>query len=463
MSELPSRASGSNSEAPAARPIRVVDLELSQPLPSLPALDAATGRSYERAQVLVRLHRQPLGMLDLDLGEEGLSAADLADRVWLALHGEINDHLREDGLATIHYLDSAGLPTPGGPPCETARKLFLASAPFASVILCTRNRVDHLATSLPVLLTLEYPQYEIIVVDNAPRTSATADFVSQGYGHVSRVRYVREDRPGLSWARNLGLQHAQGEIVAYVDDDELADRLWLARLVEGFQATDGAACVTGLMVARELETQAQVWFEEFGGFRKGRGFTRRLYNLTMHRPPDPLYPYLASLFGTGGNMAFKTSVLRDLGGFDPALGAGTPSGSGEEFDVFFRLIMAGGTLVWEPAALIRHCHRRDYDGLRRQLRAYGTGYAAYLTKCLADDPRRLLFFLSRIPSVLTYLLSPRSPRNESKRSGFPAELTRAELSGMLVGPFAYLLSRWHSHQIARKSERLAARASSSHT
>jgi GT2 family glycosyltransferase len=280
-------------------------------------------------------------------------------------------------------------------------------------------------------------------VDNAPCTSATADLIRQCRGHPAQVHYVREDRPGLPWARNCGLRRARGEIVAYTDDDALADPHWLSEIAQAFLATDNVVCVTGLALPAELETQAQAWFEQFGGFNKGRGFDRLIFNMTTHRRQDPLYPYLAGQFGAGVNMAFTASALRALGGFDPAFV------KGQDIELYFRIIAAGYTLVYEPAALVHHFHRRDYASLRTQLLNYGTAFTAFLSKCLTDDPKRLFYLLGRLPSALSYLFSSRSVRNEHKTS-YPQELTWLELLGMLRGPIWYLLQRWNTYLIVKQ-------------
>src|SRR6266404_1117746 len=74
-------------------------------------------------------------------------------------------------------------------------------------------------------------------------------------------------------------------------------------------------------------------------------------------------------------------------------GPGTRTGGGEDLDVFFRVIMGGYRLVYEPASLLYHLHRRDYAHLRKQIYSYGVGFTAYLTKCLLDDPRLVFDFI----------------------------------------------------------------------
>jgi len=429
------------------KPVRVLDIELSRPLSGIPARDERTGKSYGTASALIRLHSLPLGVLDLPLGDDGLTARDCADHIWRAFGDAINDHLLGDGIAPLTSLPVSGLSTSDSPPCLADRRRALAEPPTISVVVCTRDRTESLAKCLPSLLALDYARYEVIVVDNAPSTTGTAELLADEYESELSLCYLREERPGLSWARNCGLRHAKGEIVAFVDDDARPDRYWLAEIARGFARGPRVACVTGLALPAELETPAQLFFEQFGGLTKYRGFRSQCFDSGANHPHDPFFPYLSARFGAGVNMAFRTSVLLDLGAFDPSLGAGTPACGAEDIEAFFRVIDAGYTLAYEPGALVRHYHRRDYASLRRQLHGMGTAFTAYLSRCLADRPARALDLLREIPKIPGYLLSPRSPRNASKPPDYPRELSRTELLGMLKGPIAYAKSRRRTRQI----------------
>jgi GT2 family glycosyltransferase len=381
-------------------------------------------------------------MVELELGPDGLAPAALAETVWAALGPAVEAHLRADGLPIPAKLGAEGLPLWEPPACLRERVRFLGEeAPLATVVVCTRDRTASLAGCLPSLMRLEYPRYEVVVVDNAPATEETAALVAAQYGTGARVRYVREERPGLSWARNRGLAEARGEIIAFTDDDVVVDPGWLAALAQAFASVPGAACVTGLTLPAELETPAQEWFQQFGGFNKGRSFERQIYDLGDHRPNDPLFPYTAGRLGAGVNMAYRASVLRSMRGFDPVLGMLC-----EDIDACFRVIVAGGALVVEPAAVLRHYDRREYADLLRQVHRYGSGFAAFLIQRLISDPRRALDMARALPEAARYLLSGQSARNEHKSSDYPWELTRSELAGMLSGPRVFLCRYWETRR-----------------
>ena len=136
----------------------------------------------------------------------------------------------------------------------------------ASIVICTRDRPDELARCLASLPLQTKRAAEVVVVDNASRDGRTRDVALR-----AGVVYVREDRPGLDYARNAGARAATGQIVAYTDDDVRLHPRWLERMVAAFDA-DAVMAVTGLVLPAQLETEAQVHFEMHWSF--GRGYRR---------------------------------------------------------------------------------------------------------------------------------------------------------------------------------------------
>ena len=424
-------------------PVATAELELERRLELRSPLGRRLG-DYARARVLVRLHGRPLGLLEVEL-DRARDADALAAHAWRTLRGEIAEHLHSDGLPPAQSLTADGLHAREPPGCRRRRAQLLADAPYASVVVATRERPGDLQRCLDSLLRLDYPSFEIIVVDNAPRTDATIRLVADVRRSSRHVRYVREPRAGLAAAHNRGLSAARGEVVAFTDDDVVADREWLSELVASFRADRHVACVTGLIAAAELDTREQLWQEEYWGFDKG--FVRRVIELDSD--PSPLHPYATGRFGSGANMAFRTAVLRELGGFDPALGAGGPALGGDDLAAFFEIVAAGRRLVYEPAAIVYHRHRRDYTALRAQAYGYGVGLTAYLTRLLVERPQRLGPFVGRLPDGLAHALGAGSAKNARKRAEYPRELTWLERAGMAYGPFAYMRGRWERRALYR--------------
>jgi GT2 family glycosyltransferase len=428
---------------PGFVPTAVRSVELDAPLADVVPGVSSTGSPYGDVAVLARLHGEPLGFVTLGLRNGQLAASDLAAGLWATLGDRIREHAERDGCLTVESLGPEtlvrGLP-PVGKNCQQVCQTG-PDPPFVSVIVPTRARVADLADCLHSLRGLRYPRFELLVVDNGPSDPSTRRLVTEVGREDSRLRYIAEHRPGSSVARNAGIAHAHGDIFDFTDDDVIVETDWLDQLVAPLISDSKVDVVTGLVLPAEFETQAQRWFEAFGGF--GKGFERRVYDLERHRGDDRfLYPYCGGAFGSGNSMAFRKSRLAAIGGFDPALGAGSPALGGADIEAFTHLILRGGRLVYEPRAICWHKHRRDEAALRRQLFAYGVALTAILMKWLLRDPRLPRVLLRELAAILRGAVVPAASRLRN-RPHLPRELARVELRGFLVGPAMYVRSvRW---------------------
>ncbi|MGW2863692.1 glycosyltransferase [Streptomyces sp. NPDC001205] len=320
--------------------------------------------------------------------------------------------------------------------------------PSASVIVATRERAGQLARALDSLLDQDHPDYEILVVDNNPATDQTRELVEGRYAALG-VRYVVEPVPGLAAAHNRGVAAAHGEILAFTDDDVIADRRWLSCLAAPFADDPRLGCATGLILPARLTTPAQILLESHGGFTKG--FAPRHFD--PRRPPadEPLFPFTAGRFGSGANMAFRAGVLRSVGGFDPATGTGTPARGGDDLYAFARVVVAGHRLSYTPEALVWHHHRETWQDLENQAYGYGAGLTAYLTAIIVRRPALLPALLARVPRGLAHALAISAHRDAGEQSvpgehgsqsyPWPRSLSRLERRGMLYGPLGYLRAR----------------------
>lgn len=303
-----------------------------------------------------------------------------------------------------------------------------ASFPPISVVICTRNRTALLERCLTSVNSLEYPEFEVIVIDNAPDDEGTIRLVER----FPFFRYVREDRPGLDWARNRGIQEARHDIIAFTDDDATVDPGWLTGLALGFQ-NRAVMAVTGLVTAMEMDTQAQVLFEHvYGGM--GKGFAGRLFHRDRMRPSELIAIHSV---GVGANMAFRRAVFEQLGEFDTALDVGTPASGAGDLDMFHRVVAAGMPLWYEPRALVRHQHRRELAALERQLYNDGRSFGVYLRKIWQTRtvPRRSVVRFATwqwgrwlVGRVVIGMLG---------RHRMPLPLLWAGLRGALTSPRAY--------------------------
>lgn len=303
--------------------------------------------------------------------------------------------------------------------------------PAITVVVCTRDRPAELARCLAALGRLDYAPYDVVVVDNAPRDDAAARVV-----RTTRCRYVREERPGLDRARNRGAAAARHDLIAYTDDDCEPDPGWLAGLAAAF-ADPRIAGVTGRILPASVETPAERLFQRYGdGMDKGETARELQW--------DRLSPFgriAVQAAGAGANMAFRRAALEAAGGFDPGLDLGTPARGAGDLDLFHRFLKAGFVLRYEPAAIVRHHHRREMPQLRRQLRDNGRSFGVYLLKLWRErrgDPRARAAVAAFTLLRWGPWLAGRVVRGALGLHALPLPLLWDELAGALSAPRAFL-------------------------
>jgi GT2 family glycosyltransferase len=391
-------------------PTKVVELDLKDPRLAQGGFDG-----YDAAFVLLRYGGRPVGQLRVPVVTGRLNVAEIHETIFRGDAWPIWTRVVQE------YVQWEAEESP-------------SHRPRATAVAITRERPEDLRRCLDALMKLPDDGQEVLVVDNRPVTEVTRDLVQDYSG---RVRYVREDRPGSSAARNRALREARHEIVAFTDDDAVVDAGWLRALVRNFR-DPRVLCVTGLVAPLELETPDQEEFERFSPH--GRGYRREVFSQVTH------YALHAAPVGVSANMALRREVLETVGGFDEALGVGTPSRCGEDYELFARILTSGYQIVYDPAALNWHRHRRSHAELRDTLRGYGVGVYACWTRMLLTQ---------REPSVALMALRwfwhrqlPEIIQSVRRKDGYtPLDLLLAQLAGCLAGPWAYLRSR---RQLARR-------------
>jgi len=406
------------------QPTRITDLEVSKPIPDFTELS-----QYEFLQLIVRWRGQPIDMIKLPVRGDRCLSADIATAL-----------VEQCATSLMHRLIHLALVNPNQEtPWDIRNFTKLKSppqpshAPTISVAVCTRDRSDHLARCLKAINRLEHPPLEILVIDNAPKTQATRELIESSFPNVS---YVLEPTPGLNWARNRAIASARGDVIAITDDDVVVDPLWTDAIARLFAEDEQVMAVTGLVVPYELETEAQILFEKYGGF--GRGFSRKWY-----RASDSEHHHLAQehagtgKFGTGANMAFRRSVFQEIGPFDPALDVGTVTNGGGDLDMFFRVLKFGHTLVYEPAAMVRHRHRRDFAHLHTQIKNNGIGFYSYLVRNAIEYPEERCGLAKFAAWWLWHWNFRRWINSKFKPTKIPRELISSECLGTFVGLFRY--------------------------
>ncbi len=256
---------------------------------------------------------------------------------------------------------------------DTARRRVFESpqnqrTPSISVIVPTRENPDALERHLASLARVQYQNFEIIVVDNAPKTDRTKR-VCDKFPFVHRVV---EPRPKLAYARNTGWQIASKEIVAYSDDNTIVNSSWLTVLAEDYAAAD-VHCVAGIALPSSLDAIAEQQFA--GDHAMPLGFHPRRYFAGVFN--SSIWLDLARL-GGNANISFRRSALQVRQGFDPALA------EGGSLDLLVRVIRDGGDVLYDPRALHLGQQRRTISQLRRQALATGFGFATCCTKYFGD-------------------------------------------------------------------------------
>ena len=223
-----------------------------------------------------------------------------------------------------------------------------------TVALCTHNHADRLARTLNDLRALQAPKapWELLIIDNGCTDATPALLSAHEWPAGWRVRVVREEKLGLSNARNCAIRVAAGEYVIFIDDDETPDPDWLCayeRLIEAH-----APDAFGSRIEVLFEGERPVWLaDELLGF------------LGQLNRADAVTPLVATNAGFhGGNFGFRKSVCDVIGNFDAELGRkGSDNTGGEEVDFYRRLRARELNVWWTPEAVI--FHRIQVTKLRR--------------------------------------------------------------------------------------------------
>ena len=218
--------------------------------------------------------------------------------------------------------------------------------PRVSVVICTYNGERWLDETCAAVERLDYPDVEVIVVDDGS-TDASAE-IARAHG----FRVISTDNRGLSAARNTGMQAATGEIVAYLDDDASPDPHWLLYLVETFERTGcGAAGGPNLPVP-------------------GDGASADAVAVAPGNPTHVLVGDRDAEHVPGCNFAFRAEVLRQIGGFDPRFRV-----AGDDVDACWRVLDRGHRIGYSAAAMVWHHRRPSVRAYLRQQRGYGRAEA----------------------------------------------------------------------------------------
>jgi glycosyltransferase involved in cell wall biosynthesis len=275
-----------------------------------------------------------------------------------------------DSLAILRsHHENATLGIPKIPAWDKKYFSISEKAMQTSIIVCTRNRSDSIADTLEALSRLENQVFEVVVVDSSSNVEKenTAK-LAEKYG----AKYVFEPRPGLSLARNTGISVANGEIIAFTDDDCIPAKDWLAQKIKNYSDPAVWAC-TGRILQHNTGGASDL-FEEVAGQDLGdekRSFTPEdvrggirflLTNIgkvfAKHMKSHAPAPFG---IGHGSSLSFRREFFQKTGGCDVRFGAGAPFKGCDDLEMLYRVLKSGHSIIYEPAAVVRHKHRLTSD------------------------------------------------------------------------------------------------------
>jgi glycosyltransferase involved in cell wall biosynthesis len=219
--------------------------------------------------------------------------------------------------------------------------------PMCSVVICSYNGAETVESCLNSMQRLRYPSYEIIFVDDGS-TDNTQDILRK----FPNVRNIRQKNQGLSFARNVGMNAALGEVVVYTDSDCEADEDWLYYLALSLVRSGHAG-----MGGPNLIPDEGSWVADCVGLSPGGPTHVMIDDRTAEHVP-------------GCNMAFYTAILKQVNGFDSQYRK-----AGDDVDVIWRIQNLGRSIGFSPAAQVWHYRRNTVKGYLRQQRGYGEAEA----------------------------------------------------------------------------------------
>lgn len=290
-----------------------------------------------------------------------------------------------------------------------------SSQPRASVAICTYNRYDFLEKAIASTRaqTLPSSRFEVLVVDNSPDPDELAN-QSKKFRTVRNLRWIYEKTPGLSNARNVATANAKSPIIAFLDDDAVADDVWLESLLDSYELFGKSTYSIGGRVRPMWGTERPSWLgDELLGY---------LSVVDLGDEPKLLDP---GEWVAGANVSYRVDALKQAGGFSVSLGrvgAGASLMSNEEVDLADRLKAAGGNIAYDPRAAVDHYvepSRVTQEWFRRRVAWQAVSdYVRSPKDVMANSPRNwidLKDFFAHCPPLNRTIRGLALPEAESGR------------------------------------------------
>jgi GT2 family glycosyltransferase len=286
----------------------------------------------------------------------------------------------------------------------------------ATVAIATIDRPHGLARCVAAVLSGARLPRELVIVDQSRGDATAALVAAAGWERIVHLQYVRSDRRGLGASRNAAVAQATTPTVVFTDDDCVPHHRWLAAIAAAFASADASDLVTGRVLPLEA-----------AGANRHAVATR-----TRGRPTQFRGLRLPWSVGTGGNAAIRRDWLERVGGFDERLGTGSPGQSAEDMDIFYRLLRAGASARYEPAAVVFH-ERQDRQGMRRRARSYGFGMGAFCAMRARVGEAYALWIAARWCADRARMLAATCCRGQWYRAADEIRMVRSAGRGIAYG------------------------------
>lgn len=299
---------------------------------------------------------------------------------------------------------------------------------IVSIVICTYNRPILLKSTLQSVVEIDFDsdQFEIVVIDNGNDNQSPDVFTSINRHARCRMSYAKEEKLGLSHARNTGIGLAQGRIVVFLDDDELVEPNWLKELIKPYDSDERIACVGGKIIPVFPNDTRPSWYSKdiqgfFGGVDQGE---------QIHEVNFP-QEYIG-----GGNMSFNRQLIMESGMFNVRLGIiGASSYSGEENELALRIKNKGFKVLYNPFAITYHLiesERISKQFFHKRLFQSGKSEIMY-NPMNQGSPLFLLvkFIFVLFKSVASYLKSVTKSEASMMKASLAVYRTLGKISGCL--------------------------------
>ena len=267
----------------------------------------------------------------------------------------------------------------------------------ASIIICTFNRLKLLKLCIESILTLKTSpsQFEIVIIDNNSK-DGTEDFckgLSQTYGGY-KWKYIKETQQGIAFARTRGAKEAAGNVIAYIDDDCLAEPDWLNEIINFYDKNSEVMSTGGRIIPKYLVPVADWFGKYFWGLVGNYDLGKNVFQMKGVRYPS------------GANMHFRKTAFEKYGYFDGNLGrSGKSLMAGEEKAMYLKLINANEKVYYLPQVIVHHHvegNKFDKEYVKRHSMGVGASERLMNKNSFVKLSMKFIEYLAKLGYAIAY-------------------------------------------------------------